>query len=218
MTKMMKALALATLTLPAAALVPTAANAQVAVANLEGAIQQSAAYQNAVAQMKTTYKTQIDAFSARQTVLNGELQPLVTTLQNAQKQPGATEASVKPQLDAAQAKQASIQRELAPLYAPIARAQAYVEEQIVAKLDAATKAAMAKRKVTLVVRPEAAVIADPSADLTAAIVAELNTLVPSASITPPAGWQPGQQGAAAGQPAPATAAPAAPAPAAPQGR
>jgi Skp family chaperone for outer membrane proteins len=197
-----KALALATMTLPATALVPTAAHAQVAVANLEQAIQQSAAFQNAMTQMKTTYKTQIDAFSARQTALNAELQPLVTALQSAQQQPNATDATVKPYLDAAQNKRNAIQRELAPLYAPIARTQSYVEEQIVAKLDAATKAAMAKRKVILVVRPEAAVIADPSADMTSAIVAELNTLVPTASITPPAGWQPGQQQQQPQQPQP----------------
>ena len=44
-------------------------------------------------------------------------------------------------------------------------------------------------------------------DITDAVVTEINALVPSVSITPPAGWQPGRQGQAA---APA-AAPANPA-------
>ena len=43
------------------------------------------------------------------------------------------------------------------------------------------------------------------ADITPAVITELNALVPSVGITPPAGWQPGgRQGAA-----PAAAAPAA---------
>ena len=52
----------------------------------------------------------------------------------------------------------------------------------------------------------------PGTDLTQDIVNELNTLVPSVSITPPANWQPGQNRPGAQQPA-------APAPAQqPQGR
>ena len=47
----------------------------------------------------------------------------------------------------------------------------------------------------------------PTVDITDAVVTEINALVPSVSITPPAGWQPGRQGQAA---APA-AAPANPA-------
>lgn len=210
MKMMIKAAALAAMTLPATALIPAAAQAQqTAVANLEGAVQQSAAYQGATAQIRTTYKAQIDTLTARQNALNAELQPLLTALQSAQQQPNATEASVKPHYDAAQAKRNAIQNELAPLYAPIQRVQAYVEEQITAKLDAAVKAAMKKRGTLLVVRPEAAFIADPSADITSAVTAELNTLIPTASIAVPANWQPGQQ--------PAAAAPATPAKQ-PQGR
>ncbi|ODU20913.1 MAG: hypothetical protein ABS87_08725 [Sphingomonas sp. SCN 67-18] len=204
MKMMMKIAALAAMTLPATALIPAAAQAQqTAVANLEGAVQQSAAYQGATAQIRTTYKTQIDTLTARQNALNAELQPLITALQNAQQAPNATEASVKPHYDAAQNKRNAIQAELAPLYAPIQRVQAYVEEQITAKLDAAVKAAMKKRGTLLIVRPEAAFIADPAADITTAVTAELNTLIPTASITVPANWQPGQPQPAAAAPAPA---------------
>ena len=62
---------------------------------------------------------------------------------------------------------------------------------------------------------------EPVAATLAAITAELDRLVPTVATTPPAGWQPGQQGAA-GAPAapgarPATTAPTTPAPR-PQGR
>jgi hypothetical protein len=80
------------------------------------------------------------------------------------------------------------------------------------RLDAAVKAAMAAKRVNLVVQPQAVLLAQPAADLTADITAELNKTVTSVQITPPAGWQPGQQQAAAGAapasaPAPATATP-----------
>ena len=193
MKTLFKAAALAAITIPAAVAIPTAAQAQtVAVADLERAVQQSAAFVNAMTAMKTTYKAQIDAFTARQTALNAELQPLVTAYQTAAQQPNATQASLAPQATAIQTKRAQMQTQLEPLYQPIALAQAYVQEQIVQRLDAAVRAAMAKRRATVVLRPEAAVFFDPSTDMTAAVVAELNTLIPNAQITPPAGWQPGQ--------------------------
>ncbi|WP_136162911.1 OmpH family outer membrane protein [Sphingomonas flavalba] len=200
----------------AAAAIPATAQAQVAVADLQAAVQQSAAFQTATTQMRTTYKAQIDAFTTRQTALNGELQPLIAAFQEAQKKPGATEAALKPQFDAIQTKRTAIQQQLAPLYQPIARVQAYVEEQVVAKLDQATRAAMTKHQIKVLLRPDAAFAYEPTANLTTAVVTELNTLVPTASITPPAGWEPGQE--VAGEPAAGTPAATPPAKPQPQGR
>ena len=68
------------------------------------------------------------------------------------------------------------------------------------------------------------ILAAPPYDMTAALVAELNVLVPSAQINPPPGWQPArvrqqqqqqQQGAAPQAAAPRPAVPA-PKPAGPQ--
>jgi hypothetical protein len=101
-------------------------------------------------------------------------------------------------------------------------ARQFVIEQIAAKLEDGLKNVMTKNKVDLLLKEGAAEAYQPSVDLTAALVTELNTLVPTVGIVPPAGWRPAgqqQQGApAAAAPAPAT--PAAPAPAAPkpQGR
>ena len=71
------------------------------------------------------------------------------------------------------------------------------------------------RNVSMLVRPDAVLFAAPTADVTSAITTELDRLVPTVSVTPPANWQPGQQGGAAAA-APA-AAPAA-RPAQPAGR
>ena len=58
--------------------------------------------------------------------------------------------------------------------------------------EAAVRAAMAAKNVTILVKPDAVLIAQPAGDLTQDIVAQLNNSVKTVSITPPAGWQPGQ--------------------------
>lgn len=175
---------------------PSIASAQaVAVADVQGAVQKSAAFTAAMAQMKTTYAAQITAFETRQKALQAEITPLVTAFQAAQKA-NSPQATLQTQYNAIQTKQQAAQAELQRLSAPIARAQAYVEEQIGGKLEAALKSAMIARNVQLVVAPQATVSYQPAVDITDAIVAELNKTVPSAGITPPAGWQPGGQGAA----------------------
>ena len=212
MTKIFKAILLASAPVVLASM-PTAASAQavtnVAVANVEEAVQRSGAFTVAVGQIKTTYKAQIDAFDARQKSLQAELAPLVTAFQTAQRAPNPNQAALQTQATAIQTRQQSAQRELQTLALPFGRAQAYVEEQISAKLEPALKAAMTKRKVSLVVAPQATISYQPTADITNDIVAELNTLVPTVSIAVPANWQPGGQGQAT---------PAATTPPKPQGR
>lgn len=215
MTKFLKAALLAAAPIAALSIAPLPAAAQavsnVAVANLDEAVQKSAAYTNAVAQIRTTYKAQIDQFEARSKALNAEIQPLVTAFQTAQRAPNPNQQALQTQAQNIQTRQQAAQRELAGIFQPVSRAQAYVEEQIVQRLDASLKAAMTKKRVTMVVRPEATISYQPTMDITADITAELNTAVPSVSITPPANWQPG------GQQQPA-AAPTTPPPPRPQGR
>ena len=198
---------------PLALAVPVASQAQavdgIAVADIQGAVQKSAAFITAMNQMKTTYATQIATFETRSKALQAEIAPLVTAFQAAQKA-NSPQATLQTQYNAIQTKQQAAQAELQRLSAPIARAQGYVEEQIGAKLDVAIKAAMVAKKVNLVLNPQATISYQPSVDITDAVVAELNRNVPAVSITPPAGWAPGGQGAA-----PAAAAPAAPKPTTP---
>jgi Skp family chaperone for outer membrane proteins len=183
----------------------------IAVADIQGAVQKSAAFITAMNQMKTTYAAQIAAFETRSKALQAEINPLVTAFQAAQKA-NTPQATLQTQYNAIQTKQQAAQTELQRLSAPIARAQGYVEEQIGAKLDAAIKAAMIARKVNLVISPQAAISYQPSVDITDAVVAELNRNVPTVGITPPAGWQPGGQGAAPAAPAPTAPKPTTPAP------
>ncbi|HEX7821602.1 MAG TPA: OmpH family outer membrane protein [Sphingobium sp.] len=204
------------LPLGAAMMVATPALAQsklgIAVADVDRAVATSNAYTIARTQMETTYKVQIDQFNARKTALETDLKNKQDALSAAAKAAGTTptpavRAQLQGQYDALQAGQQSAQAELQRIGQPVGLAQAYVEEQIASKLTDALKNAMAAAKVDLVIKPDSTVSFQPSVDITAQVKAQLDTLVPSASIVPPAGWRPGgqQQGAA-----PAAVAPAAP--------
>jgi Skp family chaperone for outer membrane proteins len=202
MTKFLIAAALA----PIALAVPAVAQVNgIAVADPENAVLQSNAWKTAISQIQTTYKPQIDQAQARQTALQTELRPLVEAFQKARSAPNANQTALQTQATTIQQREQAANTELQRLTQPVQRARAYAAEQIGAQLQPAVNAAMARKKVTLLLRPEAAVQAQPAADITADVTAELNRLVPSVSIAPPANWQPGgQQGAAA--PAPAAAA------------
>ncbi len=207
-------LALAIAPMTAAPFLATPAIAQsklgVAVADVAGAMRQSNAYKLAQTQMETTYKANIDQFKTRKTAIEADLQAKKTALEAAVKANGAKPATpaMQTQYDAFQQAQAQGQAELQRIGQPIALAQAYVEEQFDAKVGDAIKSAMAQAKVDLVIAPQAAISYAPATDITPMVVQQFNTLVPSVSITPPAGWRPGQDKAAPGA-APAAAAPAA---------
>lgn len=202
-----KTLLLAAALVAPATIVASTAQAQVngvAVADPQGAIAGSKAWTTARGQIETTYKAQLDQAEARRQAIAKELQPLVAAFQTAQRAPGANQASLQTQAQAIQAKETAGNQELARLTSPAQRAQQYVIEQIQAKLgDAVTNAVKAKN-VSLLLRPDAALFAQPTADITSAVTAELDRLVPSVSTAVPAGWQPNQQGQQGGAPAPAT--------------
>ncbi len=211
-----KLLLAAALVAPAAT-VATSASAQVngvAVADPQGAIAGSRAWTAARQQIETTYKAQLDQAEARRAAIGRELEPLVQAFQTARSAPNANEAALRTQAQSIQTRQQAGEQELARLTQPAARAQGYAIEQIQARLGEAVQNAVRAKNVSLLVSPQAVLFMQPTADITSAVTAELDKLVPTVSITPPASWQPGQQGqqgAAAGA-APA-AAPAATAPA-----
>lgn len=213
MTRFNTLLLAAALVAPVAA--PVAAQAQtVAVANPEQAIGASRAWATARTQIETTYKAQLDQAEARRQAVGKELQPLVTAFNTARAAPNANQASLQQQATTIQTREQAAQAEIQRITQPAQRAQAYAIEQISAKLPDAVQAVVRARNVSMLVRPDAVLFAGPTADVTSAITTELDRLVPTVSITPPAGWQPGQQQ----QAAPAAAAAPAARPAQPAGR
>jgi len=198
MKTIFKAILLASATVGAVAAVPSIATAQTAtgvgVADLDKSVADSAAYSSAIAQIRTTYATQIAAVEARQKVLEAEIAPLVTAFQAAQKAPNPNTAALQAQVATIQAKQQTAQAELTRMSTPFDRARAFAVEQITAKLSVAAKTVMTTRNLSVIVPPQATVLFAPTADITSAITAELNKVVPTASIAVPATWQPGGRG------------------------
>jgi Skp family chaperone for outer membrane proteins len=218
-SKLLLAAAVAT-TGVAAGGVASAQAGGVAVANPEQAIAQTRAWTTARGQIETTYKTQIDQANTRRQALTNELRPLVQAFETARSAPNANQSALQTQAQQIQTREQAANTELQRLTQPAQRAQAYAIEQIQAQLGTAVQNAVRARNVQLLLSPQAALFAAPTADITSAITTELDKLVPTVNTTPPANWQPGQQGQQAGAAPAAAGTPAATAPAAsrPRGR
>jgi len=182
----------ALLATPAAAQRNAAAAAPVVVvANIDGAVQQSAAFQAAVAQIQTTYAAQIQNLNTRRTALQTELQTLYQAVQAEQAREPRNQQALETAARNFQTRQQAAEQEIGQLNAPIELAVAYVQEQITMRMDEAVTAARTARRADIVLTDGAAVWSGPNADLTPAIVTELNRIVPNVQIVPPQGYQPG---------------------------
>jgi len=209
---------------------PTAAVAQatsgtvtpgIAIANPSAVVAASSAYQTAQTQRPTTYKPQIDQANARKAQIEAQLKPLVDKLQADSKAANPNRAALQQQYEQIQQIEQAGQQQIQQILEPLNLSQQYVLEQIGDKLDAATQAAMDKKKITLVLDSQSVIKAGQVYNLNQDILAELNKVIPSAQLVPPAGWLPRaqreQQAQAQAQAAqPATA--AQPAKKAPEGR
>lgn len=204
---------------PVVAISPATAQALgVGVVDLNAALSDSTALKTAESQIQAQYKTQIDAFNARRTAIAAQLEPMGREIQTLQANSATPPATLQSKVTAYRTREQTAQRELQPLAAPFQRPLAYAQEQAAAKLDQALRAAMTAKRIGVVVSPQAVIAIQPAANLTADVTTQLNALVRTVSITPPANWQPGQQTQSAAA-APATTAPAATTPARrPQGR
>lgn len=184
--------------LSVAAVAPTAAVAQaavqgIAIANPSAVVGASAAFQTAQSQRPTTYKPQIDQANARKAQIEAQLKPLIDKLQADSKVANPNRASLQQQYEQIQQIEQAGQAEIQKILEPLNLSQQYVLEQIGDKLDAATQAAMDKKKVTLVLDSQSVIKAGQSYNLNQDILAELNKLIPSAQLVPPAGWMPRAQ-------------------------
>ncbi|CAH0497300.1 OmpH family outer membrane protein [Novosphingobium sp. CECT 9465] len=203
-----------------AAIAPTAATAQsvvsgIAIANPPAVVAASEAYKVSQQQRPVTYKPQIDQANARKTQIEAQLRPLITKLEADSKVASPNRASLQQQYEQIQQIQQAGEAEIQKILEPLNLSQQYVLEQIGDKLDAATQAAMDKKKITVVLDSQAVIKAGQAYNLNQDILAELNKMIPSAQLVPPAGWLPRAQreqqaqAAAAQQQGAAAAAPAA---------
>lgn len=210
MKHMFKAIALASVAVAGISLSAAPAAAQtrlgVGVASVDAAIAESTVYKNAQNTIRTTYASQIQQLETRAKAAEAEVKPLIDAYNAAVR--SNNQAQIQTAGQALQTKRNQLNQQLAPLQQPIALAGAYVEEQIGRQLDAAVRNTMKAKKVDLVVQPNAVIAFEPYVNITNDLATEISRLVPTVSVTPPAGWQPGgqQQGAATAPAAPAPAA------------
>ncbi|WP_338466350.1 OmpH family outer membrane protein [Novosphingobium sp. ZN18A2] len=162
----------------------------IAVANPQAIVAASNAFKTAQQQRPVTYKAQIDQAKARRDQIQAQLKPLYEKLEADSKKPNADQAALQKQAVQIRQIEQSGQAEINKILEPLQLSQQYVLEQIGDKLDQATQQAMDKQKVTLVLDAQSVVKADQTYNLNQAILTELNALIPSAQLVPPAGWMP----------------------------
>ena len=206
----LKFLGLSAIALSAALAVAPAQAQTVATADFDGAVVKTKAFTAAAATIKTTYQAQITQVEGYQKEMQTLLAPFDTNKDSRIDDNELRAAQTSPSWPTVVAKQQQIDT----AQAPVVRAQAYVFEQVSAKLNQAVQAVITARSLSLIVKPDSVVWANQVGNITPAITAELDKLITTANPTPPANWQPGQGGAptAGATSAPTTGTPA-PAPA-----
>jgi Skp family chaperone for outer membrane proteins len=188
------------------------------VVNPQAVIVNSTAFRTAQQQRPVTYKPQIDQATARREAIAAQLQPLYEKLQADSQAPNAAQNQAALQQQYAQIQQieGTGERELNQILAPVQLSVAYVEEQLTDQLPAAIQAAATKKNVSLVLSPEGVLYGAAPYNMNQDVLAELNTLLPTAQLVPPQGWLPREmreqqeaqaQAAAAQQPAASTTQP-----------
>ena len=190
----------------------------IAVANPTAIVALSNAFKVAEQQRPVTYKAQLDQANARKAQIETQLRPMATKLQADAQAPNAAtnQAALQQQYAQIQQIEQSGQNEINQILQPVALSRAYVVEQIGDKLEQATKQAMAKKGIEILLDSGSVINAGEPYNLNQAILNEVNVILPGAQLVPPAGWLPrAQREQQAQQQGAASAAPAAAAPVAP---
>ncbi|MDF7773960.1 OmpH family outer membrane protein [Sphingomonas sp. AOB5] len=186
---------------PAALLTAAPAAAQVqgiASANPIIAIANSKAFGTASQQIATQHKAAIDQINARRDALDKELEPLYTLIDTnkdkeiSEAEVNAAQAARNPALASIKTAQDKAQADILRLSTPVIRAQLYALEKILENYGTAQTNVINARKITVILQPSAFLYAPESASVTGAITAELDKVIPSVPIQPPANWNPSQ--------------------------
>jgi Skp family chaperone for outer membrane proteins len=178
------------LAISAAMLLPMAATAQVggiASASPTDAIFGAKAWIPALTQIETTYKAQIDQIRAK----GQQRQDLLAQLDtNKDKQVDDAELNAAVTANSPVVTQVGqLERDMQALNVQIQTAQAFVLDNLAERYKVAQQNLIRDRKISQVLTPEAFVYMAPTTDITNAITAEIDRVLPSAPVTPPPNWQ-----------------------------
>jgi Skp family chaperone for outer membrane proteins len=189
MINIKKSIAAALLSSAVAIVTPVQAQvAGIATLDTTQAIMQSKAFSTGYQQVGTTYTTYAQQINTKRKEMNDI---------NAQLDTNKDKTLTQEELDAAiKAKNPLIaqletkEKEIAQLQDPIIKAQAFVVESIADKYAQAQQQVVTQKKISLILSPDAFIWAPDAVDVTAAVTAALDQIVPAVAITPPANWQP----------------------------
>jgi Skp family chaperone for outer membrane proteins len=180
------------------AFISVGASAQVAgIATFDttGAIYKSKARVSAYSQVDSMYSAFYQQIAQKSKEGNDLVQQLYKQYDvNADKklddaEKAKMDAAKNPLKDQIQAKNDEIQQ----LQLPIIKARMFALEEIAKKFAAAQQEVITAKKISLILTPDAFLYAPDAANITPAITTALDRLIPTASITPDANWQPQQQ-------------------------
>ncbi len=175
-------LAIAALAAPASAQVNGIGSSRIGVT-----VANSQALQNGYQQIATTYQAQIQQINQ----LAQQREQVVRGLDtNSDGQLSEEEANAAPEATVQQVQQ--LDQQIAEAQAPVQRARLYVVNQVGQNYGPAVQQVMSDKSISIMVAPEAIDFASDGVDVTADVVTALNTRFPTASITPPEGWQANQ--------------------------
>ena len=137
-------------------------------------------------------QSQVAALRARQQTLTTSLQGEGTSLQTAVKALAGKQpdAALTARIRALQAKQEAANSELTQQQQRIQRNQAYIQQQIDAKLGPVIEQVMQRRGANLVIEASASLSAAGGLDVTSDVLTGLNAALPSLITTAPAATTP----------------------------
>ena len=161
-----------------------------ATANVQDVVVASNAFVNANQERQIVYKSQLAMAEARRTQINAQIVPLVAKFNSDRQAGNVAQAELQSQAQAIQNLQQAGVKELQTILEPVTLSEAYVREQINGVINQAITAAMDKQGITFVVPPSTVLAYNSGYNLSPAVLAELNALLPVAKVAPPQGWQP----------------------------
>ena len=161
-----------------------------ATANVQDVVAASNAFNNANQERQIVYKNQIAMVEARRKQINAQIEPLMAKFNSDRQAGNVAQLELQGQAQAIQNLQQSGVQELQTMLAPITLSETYVREQIGEVINKAITNAMDKQGITFVVPPNSVLAYNNGYNLSPAVLAELNALLPVAKVAPPQGWQP----------------------------
>lgn len=183
---MLSALA-ATVAVPAAVSAQAIPSATIAVADLDKVTAECTACKAANASLQgqvNAYKSRQQALAAPLETEGKSLQAAVTALNG--KQP---DAALKARIEAFGTKRQQAAQQLQTQEQQIQRNQAYVQQQVAAKLGPIYQQVMQRRGATIMLEVGNTLASSSRLDVTTDVVTALNAALPSVATTAPAGQQ-----------------------------